>query len=104
MVIGVCTLQLSIPVAQSLKEKRQVIKSLKDRLHARFNVSASETAHQDLHQRAELAMQARVTVIHDAAGYIESAITNVRGTALWGAGATLGGVLIVLLLTGVLQP
>ena len=34
----------------------------------------------------EYAGLAEVTVIHDAAGYIESAITNVRGTALYGAG------------------
>jgi uncharacterized protein YlxP (DUF503 family) len=33
-----------------------VVKSLTDRLHARFNVSAAETAHQELHQRAELAV------------------------------------------------
>jgi uncharacterized protein YlxP (DUF503 family) len=33
-----------------------VVKSLKDRLHAKFNVSAAETAHQDLLQRAEIAV------------------------------------------------
>ena len=38
----------------SLKEKRQIVKSLKDRLHQRFNVSAAETDHHDLWQRAEL--------------------------------------------------
>ncbi len=38
----------------SLKDKRHVLKSLKDRLHHRFNVSAAETDHQDLWQRAEL--------------------------------------------------
>jgi uncharacterized protein len=56
MVIGVAVWQLHIPDCQSLKDKRQVVKSLKDRLHARFNVSAAETAHHDLHQRAELAV------------------------------------------------
>ena len=39
---------------QSLKDKRRVVKSLKDRLHNRFNVSAAETEHHDLWQRAEL--------------------------------------------------
>ena len=39
---------------QSLKDKRAVLKSLKDRLHHKLNVSVAETAHQDLWQRAEL--------------------------------------------------
>ena len=39
---------------QSLKDKRRILKSLKDRLHQRFNVSVAETAHQDVWQRAEL--------------------------------------------------
>ncbi len=54
MVIGTIAWQLEILGCQSLKEKRSVVKSLKDRLHQRFNVSVAETAHQDLWQRAEL--------------------------------------------------
>ena len=56
MVVGVAVWELHIAGCRSLKDKRQVVKSLTDRLHARFNVSAAETAHQDLHQRAELAV------------------------------------------------
>lgn len=54
MVIGIIRWSLEIVGVQSLKEKRSVVKSLKDRLHDRFNVSAAETAHQDLWQRAEI--------------------------------------------------
>ena len=54
MVIGVVAWQLEILGAQSLKEKRSVVKSLKDRLHDRFNISVAETAHHELWQRAEL--------------------------------------------------
>jgi uncharacterized protein len=54
MVIGVISWELEILGAQSLKEKRSVVKSLKDRLHDRFNISVAETAHQDVWQRAEL--------------------------------------------------
>ena len=54
MTIGVITWDLEIIGVQSLKEKRSVVKSLKDRLHDRFNVSAAETAHQDVWQRAEI--------------------------------------------------
>ena len=55
MVIGVITWELHLAGCQSLKDKRRVLKSLKDRLHDRFNVSVAETAHHDLWQRAELA-------------------------------------------------
>jgi uncharacterized protein YlxP (DUF503 family) len=48
------TWELHLAACQSLKDKRQILKSLKDRLHQRFNVSAAETDHQDLWQRAEL--------------------------------------------------
>lgn len=54
MIIGVIAWELEIYGAQSLKEKRSVVKALKDKLHARFNVSVAETAHQDVWQRAEL--------------------------------------------------
>ena len=54
MVIGLISWELEIFGCQSLKEKRSVVKSLKDRLHDRINVSAAETAHQDVWQRAEL--------------------------------------------------
>jgi len=48
------TWELHLEGCQSLKDKRHVLKSLKDRLHNRFNVSAAETDHHDLWQRAEL--------------------------------------------------
>ena len=54
MVVGIITWELHLAGCRSLKEIRQVVKSLKDRLHHRFNVSAAETAHHDLWQRAEL--------------------------------------------------
>lgn len=55
MVVGLAVWELVLPGCASLKEKRQVLKSLKDRLHHQLNVSAAETAHQDAHQRAEIA-------------------------------------------------
>ena len=48
------TWELHLEGCHSLKDKRHVLKSLKDRLHNRFNVSAAETDHHDLWQRAEL--------------------------------------------------
>lgn len=54
MVIGVIGWELEVFGCQSLKEKRSVVKSLKTRLHDRFNISVAETGHHDLWQRAEL--------------------------------------------------
>jgi len=52
--IGVQVWELEVLGAQSLKDKRRVLKSLKDRLCDRFRVAVAETDHQDLWQRAEL--------------------------------------------------
>jgi uncharacterized protein YlxP (DUF503 family) len=54
MHVGVVLFEIHIPYAQSLKEKRSVVKSLRDQLVHRFSLSAAEVAHQDLHQRARL--------------------------------------------------
>ncbi|MEW5978554.1 MAG: DUF503 domain-containing protein [Acidobacteriota bacterium] len=53
MNIGLLTLEIFIPDAHSLKEKRVVLRSLKDRLR-RFNISIAEADHQDLWQRSTL--------------------------------------------------
>lgn len=53
--IGVITFELTIPHARSLKDKRQIVKSLKDRLRGKFNVAVSEIDHQDIQNHALLA-------------------------------------------------
>jgi uncharacterized protein YlxP (DUF503 family) len=55
VVVGVRTWELHLAGCQSLKDKRRVLKSLKDRLHHQFNVSAAEVDYQDSWQRAALA-------------------------------------------------
>ncbi len=55
-VVGVLTLELRIEHAHSLKEKRHVVKSLKDRLRGKFNVSVAEIDDQDLHNSAVIAV------------------------------------------------
>jgi uncharacterized protein YlxP (DUF503 family) len=54
--IGVLTLELRIPDAHSLKEKRHHVLSLKERLRHKFNVSVAEIDYQDVWQRALLAV------------------------------------------------
>lgn len=56
MVVGICTVELWIPESQSLKDKRQVLHSVKDRLRSKFNLSIAEVDGQDLWQKAVLGM------------------------------------------------
>lgn len=52
MPIGLVTLEIHIADARSLKDKRQILKSLKDRLRSHFNVAVAELDHQDVWQRS----------------------------------------------------
>jgi hypothetical protein len=54
MNVGVCKLELRLPENQSLKGKRQVIKSIITRLQKEYNVSVAEVDNQDLWQVATL--------------------------------------------------
>jgi uncharacterized protein YlxP (DUF503 family) len=54
MIVGLCTVELYLPESQSLKAKRQVLLSVKDRVRDRFNVSIAEVGDQDLWQKAVL--------------------------------------------------
>jgi uncharacterized protein len=54
-VIGVLTLELRLENAHSLKDKRNVVESLKHRLRNKFNVSVAEIDGQGLWQRATVA-------------------------------------------------
>lgn len=52
--VGVLTIDLAIFDAQSLKDKRRVIQSLKQKLSNRFNISVAEIDHQDTPKRCRL--------------------------------------------------
>ena len=56
MPVGQLTLEIQLPYAHSLKEKRAVLQRLMSRLRARFNAAASELDHQDVWQRATVAV------------------------------------------------
>jgi uncharacterized protein YlxP (DUF503 family) len=58
MLAALCRFDLRIPGVTSLKEKRHVVKSLTASLRGRFNVSVAEVDHQDLWQRATIAVSA----------------------------------------------
>ena len=54
MVIGILEIVLYLPESHSLKEKRQIVKSIKDKVHHRFNVAIAEIGDLDLWQKARL--------------------------------------------------
>ena len=54
MIVGLCTVELHFPDAQSLKSKRKVLVSLKARLQNRFNISIAEIGESHLWQKAVL--------------------------------------------------
>lgn len=55
MVIGLCTIELHIAGAQSLKDKRRILKGLLDRVKAHHNVSIAEIDNHDIWQRSTVA-------------------------------------------------
>ena len=72
--IGILTLEIHLPQSASLKQKRAVIKSLKDRLAQHFNVSVAEIDYLDKWQRAVLAL---VMVANDRV-YLETKFEAMR--------------------------
>ena len=58
MVVGIATIELTIPESNSLKDKRQVLRSMLDGIRQRFNVSAAEVDHLDVWRRATLGFAA----------------------------------------------
>lgn len=77
MVIGLLTLDLHFPGARSLKDKRQALRSLETRLRGRFNVAVAEVEHQDLWQRARLA----VVSVNTDHGHLDSTLSGATAEA-----------------------
>ncbi len=84
--IGVLTLEMRLENSHSLKDKRHVVQSLKERLRHKFNVAVAEIDCQDLWQRAVVAA---VTVSGDH-GYAAQVLQSVEKEAA----ALLGGELV----------
>ena len=85
--IGVLTLELRLENSHSLKEKRHVVESLKNRLRHKFNVAVAEIDYQDLWQRSVLAA---VTVSSDRV-HAEKVLRSVEDEAASLLGPELAG-------------
>ena len=73
MIVGTLKLRFVLRDSHSLKDKRRVIKGLKDTLSNKFNVAVAETDEQDVWQSAELGL---ATVVSDGS-CVQSVLTNV---------------------------
>ena len=67
MVVGLLQIEVHLPSARSLKDKRSVLKSLKDQLRGRFNVAVAELNPSEKWQRATIG----VSALGDARPYVE---------------------------------
>ena len=73
MIVGVLKIELAVREARSLKDKRRIIKSIKERLANTFNVSAAEVDALDAHQRAVLG----VAVVANEARFVASCLDKI---------------------------
>ena len=76
--IALLTLELSIEAAHSLKDKRRVVRSMKDRLRGSFNVSVAELEPNGLWNRATIG----VVSVSDSRDYLDGLMKNVERQAL----------------------
>ena len=72
MTVGVLQLELAIPDAFSLKDKRRVVKSLKDRIAHGHNVSVAEVGALDEHRRSVIG----IAMVSNDSRYVEGALSK----------------------------
>ncbi|HWR38789.1 MAG TPA: DUF503 domain-containing protein [Patescibacteria group bacterium] len=72
--VAVCEIELWIPAAESLKEKRQVVRSVVERIRQRCGASAAETDFQDVWQRAGIV----VAVVSGRRDDLDQRINHIR--------------------------
>ena len=75
--VGLLELELHFSGARSLKDKRMVLRSIKDRLR-KLNVAFAETAHHDLHQRARLGIVSVATTRDGVDRSLEAALDEIE--------------------------
>lgn len=73
MVVGVCHINLSIPGAHSLKEKRHALKSLTTRVRGSFNASVAEVGDNDVWQSGVIG----IAVVGNEKGFVNSVLDNI---------------------------
>jgi uncharacterized protein YlxP (DUF503 family) len=73
MAVGLLTLEIYIPDSRSLKDKRQVLRSLKERLRRKFNIAVAELDQQENAQRSQVG----IVSISNNGGHLEQSLRTV---------------------------
>ena len=73
MTVGIARMTLFLPEAHSLKEKRMVLRRVKDRAQQKFNLAIAEVGDNDIWQRAQLGL----AVVGSGRRFVESALDEV---------------------------
>lgn len=73
MIIGVLQFELIVPASRSLKDKRRVVRSVRDRLHREHLVSVAEVGGLDLHRTAQMG----VTMASNDVSYVQSVFDRI---------------------------
>ncbi len=74
MVVGIVRVELHLPGAHSLKDKRQVVRSMKERIRERVHASVAEVEFQELWQRAALG----IAVVATDGGQVREMLQSAR--------------------------
>ena len=74
MVVGIVRLELHLPAARSLKDKRQVVRSMKERIRERVRAAVAEVEYQDLWQRAAIG----IAVVAADGGQVRELLNSAR--------------------------
>ena len=80
MLIGVLQIEIHVDGATSLKDKRRVVKSLKDKLHREHQVSVAETALHEDHVRGVLTIVLAAADTRYAQGVLDKILDHLRRT------------------------
>jgi uncharacterized protein len=74
MIVGIMVLDLHAMDTHSLKQKRQIVTSIKEKLKHKFNISVIESDYQDLWQKIQLA----VAMVSNSKAILEKAFTQIE--------------------------
>ena len=75
MILGLLSIELYLPAAHSLKDKRSILRKVIDRIRHKHNVSIAEVGNNDIWQRASLA----VTMVANETAFVDSALSKILG-------------------------
>ena len=84
--VGILSVELHFPVAHTLKDKRQFLRSAKDQLRNRFGASVAEVDHHDVWQRARLTIACVARELGELDGLLDGA-ERWLGSQEWELGA-----------------